>query len=256
MPALTISPPSSPPAPPVAPTNTLVLAGIPQSFFHPAVIGALRDHFALYGELHTFAPIRAFGRAIIVYYEERAAEKGKLSLDGIEVGGVPGYPLVTLRVYRGDPTPLEPPLIQSESDSPHKRDPYHLAPPSPTKNFLISPPGSPPVGWEPIKEEPPNATPLADDLISALHKLQVEQELRGNKVTQRTENGRGEILWRPEETPAGVGVNVEDCGQPDEPPLIVEADNEEEPEWSYGAPSEGKPKYVLPRTSMPPPLPA
>lgn len=253
MPALTISVSTPPLVVPAAPTNTLVLAGIPPSFFHPVIIGALRDHFALYGELHTFAPIRAFGRAIIVYYENHAAEKGKLSLDGIEVGGVPGYPLVTLRVYRGDPTPLEPPT--SDSDDPHKRDPYHLAPPSPTKNFLISPPGSPPVGWEPIKEEPPNATPLADDLIAALNKLELEQDLRGNKG-ERTENGRGEILWRPEETLAGVGVYVEDCGQPDETPAVTVETDDEEPEWSYGAPAEEKPKYVLPRTAMPPPLPA
>ena len=88
MPGLTMA--VTPPAAPTAPTNTLVLASLPPSFFHPLILGALRDHFSHYGQLHTFAPIRAFGRAIIVYYENRSAEEGKLSLDGIEVGGSAG----------------------------------------------------------------------------------------------------------------------------------------------------------------------
>ncbi|KAF8589734.1 Calcipressin [Ramaria rubella] len=235
MPALTITTPSPSPPSPAVPTNTLVLAAMPPSFFHPAILDILRDHFALYGPLHTFAPIRAFGRAIIVYYDNDAAEQGKIGLDGIEVGGIAGDLRITLRVYRGDPTPLE----SYDPDTSNGRDPYHLAPPSPTKNFLISPPGSPPVGWEPIKEEPPNATPLAEDLIVALNKLQFQQELRGGR-TQRTEDGRGEILWRAEETAAGVGVYVEDCEQPDDLP------------WTYGTLLEHQPRAILPRTAMPP----
>ena len=51
-----------------------------------------------------------------------------------------------------------------------------LAPPKPERNFLISPPGSPPVGWEQAQEEPPNSAPLAEDLIHALKALQLKQE--------------------------------------------------------------------------------
>lgn len=46
-----------------------------------------------------------------------------------------------------------------------------LSVPNTDRNFLISPPGSPPVGWEPIKEDPPNTATLADDLIRALGSL-------------------------------------------------------------------------------------
>jgi hypothetical protein len=39
------------------------------------------------------------------------------------------------------------------------------------KNWLISPPGSPPVGWQQIREDPPNATVLPHDLSHALLSL-------------------------------------------------------------------------------------
>jgi calcipressin-2 len=118
-------------------------------------------------------------------------------------------PSVVLRVYRADHTPLD-----------QLTNPNLLRPPQLEKNFLISPPGSPPVGWEPIREEPPNNTPLADDLMAALKQLQIEREGKSGV----------EMLIEPEDG-IGIAIYVEDCdsneSQPDAPEL-------EESEWVYG----------------------
>ena len=78
----------------------------------------------------------------------------------------------------------------------------HLAPPRPEKNFLISPPGSPPEGWEPITEDAPNSSALAEDLQRALEALQ----LNG----RRRSGGAGKEVILEE---GGVRVEVEDTSQ-------------------------------------------
>lgn len=70
-----------------------------------------------------------------------------------------------LRVYRGNPTPLD--IVRNR----RLRD--RLDVPQTDKNFLISPPGSPPVGWEQVREDPPNLDTLANDLVRALESLSV-----------------------------------------------------------------------------------
>ena len=54
--------------------------------------------------------------------------------------------------------------------------PFHLRPPMPERNLLISPPRSPP---EQIDEESPNDVPLAEDLQRALEQLRVRQARPG-----------------------------------------------------------------------------
>lgn len=68
-------------------------------------------------------------------------------------------------------------------------DDLHLKPPEHAKNFLISPPGSPPEGWEPITEEGPNTSTLADDLQKALERIQLNGRRRGSKEVILEEGG-------------------------------------------------------------------
>jgi len=84
-----------------------------------------------------------------------------------------------LRAYFGDPQALSRLRDQGEA---------HLPVPTTDRNFLISPPGSPPVGWEPIREDPPNTNTLADDLMRALGSLRD----RGLGVRSHTPEPLGE----------------------------------------------------------------
>lgn len=90
------------------------------------------------------------------------------------------------------------------------------------------------MGWEPVLEEPPNSTPLADDLMAALHKLQLEREGKGGI----------EVLIEPENG-SGIGVYVEDCDEG------VEKDVGEVEEWPYGQ----LPSYYIHSRPMPTAMP-
>lgn len=99
---------------------------------------------------------------------------------------------------------------------------------------MISPPGSPPVGWEQTLEEAPNAAPLAADLINALRKLEIQAEFSRTKVEGR--NGV-EVLIDPEDGYHGISVIVEDCDPAKEEEMDVYGDDDEGRNgegWAYG----------------------
>ncbi|KAH9842473.1 Calcipressin [Rhodofomes roseus] len=223
---------SGPPTP--RRTNTLVITQLPATFFEPVVLDALRHHFATYGPVYAWAPLKSFYRIIIVYHSEDDAEHAKESCDHLIVGATQSSPAVVLRVFRADSTTILTPSGSGEGN-------MYLRPPEHEKNFLISPPGSPPVGWEPIREEPPNPTPLADDLIVALKKLQVQEESR--------HRGHGpEVLIEPDEDGVGISVYVEDCsggegGQVQEEP---------EEDWVYGETAPARTRWKPVPTALPP----
>lgn len=141
-----------------------------------------------------------------------------------------------MRVYRADPNPLIPPREKRHSWIP---DSAYLQPPPVEKNFLISPPGSPPVGWEQIREDPPNATPLADDLIAALKRLQTNEEVRTKPSL--------ELLLDPMDG-AGVGVYVEDY---DANNVEFKVDVSED-DWVYGETAPARQRWIPIPTALPP----
>ncbi|KAJ7491084.1 Calcipressin [Mycena latifolia] len=209
-------------------TNTLAVTSIPKDFFQPLLLGVLQNHFATYGQINRWVPLPGFGRIIIVYTREDDAETAKIHCDPIILEQTHDRSQIILRVYRADPNPLLP--MESEDTVPEAN---YLRPPAIEKNFLISPPGSPPVGWEPIKEEPPNATPLADDLMAALRKLQ---------MSERPASGL-EVLIEPHDGDSGVGVYVQDCNGEDE---------ENEEDWVYGESAPARAKWRPIATALPP----
>ncbi|KAF8839871.1 Calcipressin [Paxillus ammoniavirescens] len=209
------------------PTNTVIITQVPRNFFQPVILEALRDYFAVYGEINRWVPLSSFSRIIVVYYDEESAEQAKRSCDPLTIQPTLG-PTTTLRVFRADRNPI----ITESSPT----DEYFLRPPPLEKNFLISPPGSPPVGWEPIREDPPNTATLAGDLIAALKKLQL-RERRGSR----------EILLEPEEG-VGVSVYLEDAD-------VDEYDgdrSDEEMDWEYGTPSPAQLRWKPSPTALPP----
>ncbi|KAL7410168.1 Calcipressin-domain-containing protein [Mrakia frigida] len=212
-----LPPPISLPTPPLLPaperTNTLALL-LPHPFlFHPPILALLRSHYETFGTIHTWAPIRAFGRVIVVFDDEEGAMRAKREGDRLEIGGeeeeegkeghrLPegtyfprptegggNHPKLTLRLYLAAPTVLEP----SSTD--------HLEPPPITKNFLISPPGSPPEGWEAILEDPPNSNTLAADLTRALEALAFLAPARRGEKTTLIEDGGGPSVTVQDMTP-------------------------------------------------------
>lgn len=159
----------------------------------------MRAHYEHFGRIVHWAPVRGFGRAIVVFESEEEAENAKrqgdwLKLD-VPVGGeekvdnegkLKDIELV-LRLHYLPPTTLNPDPATT-----------HLAPPPLPHNFLISPPGSPPEGWEPAAEEAPNRIILPEDLQRALETLELNS---GSKA----DDGKEIILDE-----GGVRVQVED----------------------------------------------
>lgn len=75
-----------PPRSPPHTTNTLIVPGLPLSFFDPLVLQALRDLFVSYGRLFSWAPLRGLGRIIVVYKDPVHAEDAKRGIDGLNLG--------------------------------------------------------------------------------------------------------------------------------------------------------------------------
>ncbi|KAI9832334.1 MAG: hypothetical protein M1826_002020 [Phylliscum demangeonii] len=160
------SPPTSPRTPlsldlssvppfiaPTPPSNTLLITNlIDREIFRPDNLQTVRDLIHETATIHSWSPLRCFRRIVVSFYDVDDAIRMRQVLDGEAIMGE------RMRVYFGGPTPIMP-VDQ------------HLKAPASQKMFFISPPPSPPHGWEMRDEAPPNTQVHAEDLVQALSRL-------------------------------------------------------------------------------------
>jgi hypothetical protein len=107
--------------------------------------------------IYTWSPLKSFRRIVVSFMDEQAAIKVRSVWDGEAIMGE------RCRVYFGQHTPLD---LSKDN---------HLNLPDAGKLFFISPPPSPPHGWEMRLEDAPNKQVHAEDLAEALAKLHHHQ---------------------------------------------------------------------------------
>ncbi|KAI9889468.1 MAG: hypothetical protein M1814_005251 [Vezdaea aestivalis] len=138
---------------PSPPSNTILITNLNDpEIFHPTQIFSIRDIINKSAIIHTWSPLKSMRRIIVSFFTTADAIKIRQALDGQDVLGQ------RARIYFGERTPIGP------VDN-------HLQAPQSQKLFFISPPPSPPHGWEMRNEEPPNKEVHAEDLASALARL-------------------------------------------------------------------------------------
>ncbi|KAK9467343.1 Calcipressin-domain-containing protein [Lipomyces arxii] len=158
-------------------SNTLVFAGLTgKTDFVPSTIDGLRDRVNEISN-HTlihWGLLPSFGRVFAVFQSSEMALVVRTQLNET----VYNEESSLIRVYFADETPIRP-LLRKSGDGgmpsaiDRERDNTYLKLPESKTLFLISPPPSPPVGWESTEEGPPNLDHgVAPEILSqALNKL-------------------------------------------------------------------------------------
>ncbi|KAK5131138.1 hypothetical protein LTR08_001286 [Meristemomyces frigidus] len=188
---------------PSPPTNTLLITNLQDpTIFTGSNLSSIQTAIAAHAPLHTFAPLKSMRRIICSFWTIEDATEVRKVLDGETVLGA------RVRVYFGAMTKVD----EAEEER-------YLKTPASGKLFFISPPPSPPMGWEMRDEAPPNKEVHADDLAEALAKLHAkpaaDEALRdhpgdassssrnlgvnaGGKIA-RPRSGTGTVLFDPQD---------------------------------------------------------
>lgn len=197
---------------PSPPSNTLLITNLQApEIFSGNILESIRKSINDHAAIHTFSPLKSMRRIICTFYTIDDAVAIRQVLDGESVLGS------RVRVYFGQNTKI---AVEDQ----------YLPLPKSNKLFFISPPPSPPMGWEMRDEAPPNKEVHADDLAEALAKLHARPEAdaalyepsrqRMNvddrstlRISTRQRSGTGTLVYDPEElghSPHLPAIAVED----------------------------------------------
>jgi hypothetical protein len=201
---------------PTPPSNTLLITNLQDpEIFRADNLQTIKDLINSSAPIHSFAPLRSFRRIIVSFFDEDSAIRIRTILDGEAIMGE------RVKVYFGHKTQIEP------------KD-EHLNLPDAGKLFFISPPPSPPHGWEMKLEDAPNKQVHAEDLAEALAKLhhRPRTDLPASPMSDnedgagRKRSGSRATIYNPEEygnSPNLPAIEVEDLtGENDFSPIEQE----------------------------------
>lgn len=193
----------------------------------------IRDLINQSAPIHSWAPLKSFRRIVVSFYDIEAAIRIRQVLDGEYIIGD------RVRIFFGSATPINP-VNQ------------HLHAPKSQKLFFISPPPSPPHGWEMKNEEPPNKDVHAEDLASALAKLHAKPQQPVSPVSpmgwEIGANGHG---GNRERSGSVTIYHPKDHGDNEHLPTIAVEDTTGSPEPMPASPGEAGGETIL-HTARPP----
>ncbi|KAI9776208.1 MAG: hypothetical protein M1839_000529 [Geoglossum umbratile] len=220
---------------PSPPSNTLLITNlIDPEIFHPSHLLTIRDLINESAPIHSWSPLKSLRRIIVSFHSTDAAIRIRQLLDGEYIMNE------RVRIYFGEATPIKP-VDQ------------HLHLPQSQKLFFISPPPSPPHGWEIKQEGPPNKDVHPEDLVTALSRLHAtrpqepsspvspQDEIMTDSpakstsdtasISRRQRSGSSTMIYHPEDhgdSPHLPAIAVEDLTAEDPGDLSLLAQREEE----------------------------
>lgn len=214
-------------APPTPPSNTLLFTNLNNvDVFAPHNLQYIRDLVSETAPIHAFAPLKSFRRIVISFFDVDAAVAVRRVWHARAVLGE------RFKVYFGQQTPIQ------------ARD-EHLALPDAGKLFFISPPPSPPHGWEMRLEDAPNKMVHAEDLADALARL----HNRGDGPETLVSPSDGSVGARPRSRSSTLIYRPDDNGTSPDLPAVVVQDMTDEPAEMSSLESS---RPIMAHTSRPP----
>lgn len=186
---------------PTPPTNTLLITNLNDPLlFLPHAQQQLKTHLCRSAHSVAWAPLKSFRRVVAVFASTEDALAVRKQWDGQYIMDN------KIRIYFGENTPD----LQGDQ---------HLSLPDAGKLLFISPPPSPPEGWESSLEDPPNAQTLAHDLAHALERLSDKAENYSSPPQSDTQvrSSSPITLLKPQDSTTGLGVVVSDLSDASTP---------------------------------------